>query len=128
VAARFADRFDWGYIPTLELYEHKLKILGSHCEKIGRVFQKIEKSCWPWGQIFIESNPQNVEKTVQRAKPKGVPLEDFKKNNFVGSAEACQEKIQKYKNIGVTHFMLFFGDLPNLNGLRLFAKRTMKRE
>ena len=128
VAARFADRFDWGYIPTLELYEHKLKILESYCEKIGRDFQKIEKSCWPWGQIFIESNPQNVEKTVQRAKPKGVPLEDFKKNNFVGSAEACQEKIQKYKNIGVTHFMLFFGDLPNLNGLRLFAKRTMKKE
>jgi hypothetical protein len=27
----------------------------------------------------------------------------------------------------VTHFMLFFGDLPSLDGLRLFAGSVMKK-
>ena len=60
-------------------------------------------------------------------KPKSVPLEVFKKLNLVGTPDECIQKIQQYVNLGVTHFMLFFGDLPNMRGIRLFAQTVVKK-
>jgi len=56
VTARHADRYDWGYLPSLEHYKRKLKVLEKHCELVGRNVIEIEKSCWPAGQIFIGAN------------------------------------------------------------------------
>jgi F420-dependent oxidoreductase-like protein len=97
VTAQHADRFDWGHIPSLELYKHKLDVLESHCKATGRNFEEIEKSCWLEGQIL-------------------------------GTPDECRQKIQQYINLGVTYFMLFFEDLPNLSGTRLFAETIVKGE
>jgi hypothetical protein len=35
--------------------------------------------------------------------------------------------MQPYVDLGVTHFMLFFGDLPNLSSLQLFAETVAKK-
>jgi F420-dependent oxidoreductase-like protein len=97
VAAEHADRCDWGYVPSLELYKHKLDVLESHCKVIGRNFHQIEKSCWLEGLTL-------------------------------GTPDECRQKIRQYANLGVTHFMLFFGDLPNLSGARLFAETVVNDE
>jgi alkanesulfonate monooxygenase SsuD/methylene tetrahydromethanopterin reductase-like flavin-dependent oxidoreductase (luciferase family) len=97
VAAEHADRCDWGYVPSLELYKHKLDVLESHCKATGRNFHEIEKSCWLGDQIL-------------------------------GTPDECRQKIRQYANLGVTHFMLFFGDLPNLSGARLFAETVVNDE
>jgi F420-dependent oxidoreductase-like protein len=125
VAAKHADRFDWGYIPSVEQYKRKLKILESHCESVGRSFDDIEKSCWPEGQIFLGENKKDVDEKVSRWLPEGVSLEDFRRTSFVDTPDALSQQIRQYLNLGVTHFMLFFGDLPDLNGLRLFAEKVV---
>jgi F420-dependent oxidoreductase-like protein len=127
VTAQYADRYDLGYLPSLELYEHKLDVLESHCKAVGRDFQEIEKSCWPGGQIFIAPNREKLDEKVLQRKPKSVSLKDFKKLNLVGTPEECIQKIQQYVDVGVMYFMLFFGDLPNLNGVRLFAETVVKK-
>jgi F420-dependent oxidoreductase-like protein len=127
VAVQHADRYDWGYIPSLEQYKRKLKILEKYCIAVGRDFQEIEKSCWPAGQIFIGENREELHRRVLRWLPKSVSLEDFKETNFVGTPEDCLTQIWQYVNLGVTHFMLFFGDLPDLKGLRLFAEKIVGR-
>ena len=66
------------------------------------------------------------EKILQR-KPKRVTIGDFVKLNLVGTPDDCLKKLQPYADLGVTHFMLFFGDLPSLDGLRLFAGSVMKK-
>jgi F420-dependent oxidoreductase-like protein len=95
VTAQHADRFDWGHIPSLELYKHKLDVLKSHCKAVGRNFEEIEKSCWLGSQIL-------------------------------STTDECRQKIRQYTNLGVTYFMLFFEDLPNLSGARLFAETIIK--
>ena len=127
VTARYADRYDWGYLTSLEHYKRKLKVLEKHCEIVGRNVSEIEKSCWPAGQIFIGANRKELEAQVMQWVPKGVSLEDFKRTNFVGTPKDYIKQLQPYMNLGVTQFMLFFGDLPDPKGLRLFAEKVVQK-
>ncbi len=127
VTARHADRYDWGYLTSIEEYKRKLKVLEKHCETVGRSFNDIEKSCWPAGQIFIGENIKELKKQILQLTPKGVSLKDFMQTSFVGTPEDFIENIRQYLNLGVTHFMLFFGDLPDLKGLRLFAENIVQK-
>jgi len=126
VAAQHADRCDWGYVPSLERYKHKLDVLESHCKAVGRDFNEIEKSCWLGGQMFIVPDQKELGEKVLQLKPKNVSLEDFKKINFVATPDECRQKIRQYASLGVTYFMLFFGDLPELGSVRLFAESVVK--
>ncbi len=127
VTARHADRCDFGYLPSLELYKHKLQVLEKHCKTVGRDFREIEKSCWPAGQIIIAANQKELQKKIQKLKPKSVTQEDFKKNSLVGTPAECLERVRSYADLGVGYFLLFFGDLPDLDGLRLFSAAVAKR-
>jgi len=127
VTARHADRFDWGYLPSLERYNRKLKILEKHCEIVGRNVSEIEKSCWPAGQIFIGTDRKELEAQIMQWVPKSVSLEEFMQTNFVGTPKDCIKQLQPYMNLGVTQFMLFFGDLPDLKGLQLFAEKVVQK-
>jgi F420-dependent oxidoreductase-like protein len=127
VTARHADRYDWGYIPAVEEYKRKLKVLEKHCDAVGRSFDEIEKLCWPVGQIFIGEDRKELKKKILQLTPKGVSLEDFMQTSFVGTPEEYMKQLQHYLNLGVTNFMLFFGDLPDLEGLRLFAEKVAQK-
>jgi alkanesulfonate monooxygenase SsuD/methylene tetrahydromethanopterin reductase-like flavin-dependent oxidoreductase (luciferase family) len=126
VTARYADRCDFGYLPTIERYKHKLQVLEKHCKAAGTDFDKIEKSAWLAGQIIIASNPKTLEEKIQRLKPQGVSRDEFEKHNLIGTPEECLRRIQAYMDLGVTYFMLFFGDLPDTSGLELFAQNVAK--
>jgi len=127
VSAEHADRYDWGYLPSLDLYEHKLKVLESHCKAVGRNFEEIEKSCWPGDQVVIANNRGELREKIAREKPKSVALSDFERTSLIGTPNECVKQMQPYVNLGVTHFMLFFGDLPRLSGLRLFGETVTER-
>jgi F420-dependent oxidoreductase-like protein len=127
VTAHFADRCDFGYLPSLEQYKHKLHVLQKYCDLANRNFGKIEKSCWPAGQIIIAKNQKELNAKVQRLKPKNVSREDFEKYTLIGTPDVCIEKLQPYLDLGVKHFMLFFGELPNTSGLKLFAEAVAKK-
>lgn len=126
VTAQHADRCDFGYQPTIELYKHKLQVLKTHCKTVGRDFSTMEWSCWPAGQILIAKNPEALEGKVQRCKPKNVSRAVFETYSLIGTPEVCRAKLQPYVDLGVTHFMLFFGELPDVAGLRLFAESVAK--
>ena len=127
VTAQYADRYDFGYLPSLELYKHKLEVLENYCRAVGRSPQEIEKSCWPGGQVLIARDQEELDEKLLQRKPKKVTIDYFEKLNLVGTPDDCLKKLQPYADLGVTHFMLFFGDLPSLDGLRLFARSVMKK-
>ena len=124
VTAQHADRYDWGYIPSIEQYRRKLNILEKHCEAVGRRFDEIEKSCWPAGQIFIGADKDEM---ASQWVPNGVSLEDFMQTSFVGTPDDCIKLLQPYVSLGVKQFMLFFGDLSSLDGLNLFAEQVVQK-
>jgi F420-dependent oxidoreductase-like protein len=121
VTAMHADRVDFGYLPTLGAYKQKLEALEGHCRLVGRDFDEIEKACWPEGQIVLAKDAAEVEEKIQRLKPVGVGWEAFEKTTFVGTPEQLRARFEPYVGLGVSLFMLFFGDLPSLESLRLFA-------
>ena len=127
VTAQHADRYDWGYVPSLKLYKQKLKVLESHCNAVGRDSREIEKSCWPGGQVIIALNREELPEKTVHEKPKTVALEDFEKTSLIGTPDECVRKLQPYVDLGVTHFMLFFGELTSLSGLRLFADTVARK-
>jgi alkanesulfonate monooxygenase SsuD/methylene tetrahydromethanopterin reductase-like flavin-dependent oxidoreductase (luciferase family) len=94
---------------------------------VGRKVSDIEKSCWPAGQIFIGEDRKELKERVMQWVPKGASLEYFMRTNFVGTPEDFIKQLHQYMNLGVTQFMLFFGDLPDLKGLRLFAEKVVQK-
>ena len=64
--APYADRLDFGFLPSIELYRRKLGVLEKACRAFGRDFGEIEKSCWPGGQVLIaESEKELARKNCQ---------------------------------------------------------------
>lgn len=122
VTAKYADRFDWGYLPSVEVYKRKLEVLEKHCRDVGRDFGEIERAAWPSGQILIAQNQGALEEKLGKLKPSDVTLQDYKKGTLTVTADQCQNPLQAYLDLGVTYFMLYFADLPSTDGLKLFAE------
>jgi alkanesulfonate monooxygenase SsuD/methylene tetrahydromethanopterin reductase-like flavin-dependent oxidoreductase (luciferase family) len=127
VTAQYADRYDWGFLPSMEMYKRKLEVLENHCKTVGRDFEEIEKSCWPGGQVLIAQNQRELSEKISQRKPANTSLEEFKKVTLAGTPDECRERLQVYVDLGVTYFMLFFGDLPSMDGLRLFSEAVVKK-
>jgi len=126
VTAPYADRFDFGFLPSVERYKCKLEVLEKGCVAIGRNFGEIEKSCWPGGQVLVAKNETEVNEKISQKNGSGLSFEDFKKTALIGTPTECREQLRVYVDLGVTCFMLYFGDLPRVDGLRLFAEGVIK--
>ena len=127
VTAKYADRFDFGFLPSLDEYTHKLGVLESHCKTVGTDFGEIEKSCWPSGQILVAKDQDELNQKIAKFKPSSMSLEEFNKSTLAATPQEYQERLQVYTDLGVSYFMLYFADLPSLEGLRLFAKTVINK-
>jgi alkanesulfonate monooxygenase SsuD/methylene tetrahydromethanopterin reductase-like flavin-dependent oxidoreductase (luciferase family) len=125
--APFANRFDWGFLPSIKEYKQRLEALECDCRAVGRDFTEIEKSCWPAGQILIVQNQSELAEKIAQRKPANLSLEDFKKTTLAGTADECTNQLQVYLDLGVTYFMLYFADLPRTEGLKLFAEGVVEK-
>jgi alkanesulfonate monooxygenase SsuD/methylene tetrahydromethanopterin reductase-like flavin-dependent oxidoreductase (luciferase family) len=126
VTAKFADRFDWGYLPSIEEYKQKLEALNRQCKAIGRNFSNIEWSCWPGGQVLVADDEKDLNLKVSKLGFK-TSLKEFRKTGLAGTPEECVERVKAYANLGVTYFMLFFADLPSLEGIKKFSESVVKK-
>jgi len=124
--APFADRLDFGFIPSIEVYKRKLEILEKQCRKIGRDFGEIEKSCWPGAQVLIAENEGQLREKIIQKNVLAISEEEFKQINLAGTPAQIRERLQVYVDLGVSCFMLYFAELPRVEGLRLFAETVMK--
>lgn len=126
VAAKYADRFDWGPM-SLEGYKHKLSLLEAYTREAGRNPEKIEKACWPHSAIYLATDKEELSKKTRLWKPKGMSLKAFKKLYFMGTPEDLLETMQPYLELDVNFFMLYFGDLPSGDSLKIFAETILKK-
>ncbi len=113
VTATHADRYDWGYLPSMAAFKHKVAVLRQHCQVVNRNFQEIEMSCWPASQIILQKRrTRNASEAIAAG--------------FKGTPQELMNLLRPYQDLGVTFFMLFFGDLPKASSLRLFAETVFK--
>ena len=127
ITAKYADRFDWGSLSSVDEYKRKLELLQEQCKVVGRDFGEIERSCWPGGQVLIAQNQRELDEMLSLRKPASLPMDEFRKGNLSGTPNECRKQLQVYADLGVTYFMLYFSDLPNTNGLKLFSETVVKK-
>jgi alkanesulfonate monooxygenase SsuD/methylene tetrahydromethanopterin reductase-like flavin-dependent oxidoreductase (luciferase family) len=127
ITAKYANRFDWGSLSSADEYKRKLEFLQEQCNAIGRDYGEIELSCWPGGQVLIAQNQKRVEEMISIHKPESLPMDEFKKGNLSGTPNECRDQLQIYVDLGVTYFMLYFADLPSIDGLKLFSEEVIKK-
>jgi alkanesulfonate monooxygenase SsuD/methylene tetrahydromethanopterin reductase-like flavin-dependent oxidoreductase (luciferase family) len=127
--ARHADRSNFGFLP-LEMIEHKLNVLRQHCESVGRDYESITKSA----EIGVIIHPTYEEYVGEMRKRFDFNVGEGSFEEWLGDAEncfitgtpdMCLEQLQEYVDLGLSYFMIRFGDLPNLDGIRLFQKEVI---
>jgi F420-dependent oxidoreductase-like protein len=127
VTAKHANRFDWGFLPTMEAYKRKLQVLENHCSTFGKKFGDIERSCWPSGQVLIAQDQKTLDGKVKKLKPSKMSMENYEKGTLVGTPDKFLEQLKVYTDLGVTYFILYFADMPSTDGLKLFSENVAKK-
>lgn len=136
VVAECADRSN--FLGSTTEFAHRLRVLETHCAKVGRDYNEIAKS-W-FGRVMISEDRQELIDMLKKLYFSGkistrflVPqsfekwFEKIKNEGLIGTPSECLTKIKKYADLGVTHFMLSFLDHPSTYGMKLFANEIKGR-
>jgi len=116
VVAKYAD---WWNIPggDVKTYAHKLDVLRSHCEAVGRNYDEIVKT-WA-GETVAIAETEAVAKEIAEASPFSGG------SGVIGTPDQVAQHLRGYTDLGVTHFILRFADFPNTAGVELFAREII---
>jgi alkanesulfonate monooxygenase SsuD/methylene tetrahydromethanopterin reductase-like flavin-dependent oxidoreductase (luciferase family) len=120
VVARHADWWNFqGSTP--EVYRHKLDVLAEHCAREGRDPGAITRT-WENQCVAVAATRAEAQR-IAEASPffSNYPGEG---NSLVGEPGDLAEHLQRYVELGVTHFILRFADFPSPNGAMLFMERV----
>lgn len=131
----------WNSVPVgrHELAQRLTK-LGEACRRNGRALDELE--CSYETQILIAADRAELRSKVKHmlALGGGVPdpqwvdfVEDrsstvpagLTERFLIGTPDEVEEQIRSYAELGIDHFMLWFMDAPDEEGLALFAKEVM---
>src|SRR5215469_3579171 len=98
LVARYADW--WNYnSSTVEEYAHKLNILQQHCEEVGRDPAEIRLTYL--ATLSVAEDPARVLRHPQ-------------KHYIAGNAVEVINELERFRDLGVTHFMFRIPDLETL--------------
>jgi alkanesulfonate monooxygenase SsuD/methylene tetrahydromethanopterin reductase-like flavin-dependent oxidoreductase (luciferase family) len=143
IAAR-AD--GWNSTPaSIPRLREKLGRVEAACARRGRNPTELELSLEV--QILIAPSEAEARATLSRiaalpASPRGRrrddlvsflesgdarPLREVVDDWLIGTPDDVTARIEQYRQLGVSHFMLWFVDFPSLDGLRLFAEAVAPR-
>lgn len=139
--ARYAQAWNTTPVSIAELRK-RLAALRAVCEHTNRNFDEIEKSLEI--QVLVapghdvlrrklrvalalthEQPDTSVEAYVTGTSD--VLPELMREGWLAGTPEDVVERVRAYIREGITHFLLWFVDAPDDDGLRLFAERVMPR-
>ena len=122
VVAKHADQGNTFGPPAV--FRHKLNVLGEHCAAVGRNMDEIEIS---WAGAAAVTDSKEVREAIVNgmAKAFGQPAADIEPGLLVGSASEVRDRIQRFVEAGVTHFILIANTPFNHDSIRRFAEEVI---
>ena len=141
--ARYAQ--GWNTVPvSIAELRARMALLAAACEQVGRPFQELEKSLEI--QVLIAPDVAALRRQLQgiiHKAPAG-QTPDAELAAFIdgsadrlppymaetwlaGTPDEVTARVRAYVDEGIRHFMLWFVDAPEQEGLRLFAEQVMPR-
>ena len=129
VAAKHATRYNHPF-GTPEILQSKIEMLKIQCKKIKRNFNDIENSVLL--RVLVGKDKDDIKQIVTQLKKKNESISEFimrsKDSIALGTPDEVIEYLQKYVNIGISHFIVNFIGLSNsLEMLSLFSKKVRPR-
>jgi len=127
--ARYADRVNFGG-PQL-LFE-RIEVLKSHCESVGRDYSSLEKTL-SIAVVLKPSREEYLDDMKQRFIADGGHgdfsewLNRAEEYYISGTPEDCIDQLGPFLEMGVSSFMIRFGDMPSLDDMSMFAKEVVPR-
>jgi len=127
IVARHADKSNFG--GSLGDLKRRINVLRRYCERMGRDYDSIEKTS-NVAVVIHETEEEYSEDMRMRWEADGAHgsfedwLEKAEAFYIAGTPEDCIEQLRHYVELGVTMFVIRFGDIPSLDGMRLFAEEV----
>lgn len=131
VVAEHADRCNADY-ETIDVIEHRFASLRRHCERVGRIYDEIEKTANRGVTIAedrVEVRKKNEELhnlfRTNKIFPKDYSIDSFLAPRITGTPDECIWQLIEYKKLGITYFILNFADCSKMDPITLFARKVM---
>jgi len=127
LVAKYAERSNFG--GGLEGIERRMDVLRHYCERYGRDYDEITKST-NLGIVIHPTREEYLEDMRRRWEANRNPepfeewLETAEATYIAGTPEECVEQLRPYVDLGIGLFIFRFGDVPGLEGMRLFAEEV----
>ncbi|HKA20174.1 MAG TPA: LLM class F420-dependent oxidoreductase [Blastocatellia bacterium] len=122
VVAKHADQ--WNTFGSPELFLHKMGVLREHCEAVGRNFDDIEIS-WAGASLVTDSRQEKDELLRRYSAYFGLTPDQYEKGALVGTASEVRDRISRFIEIGVTHFIPIANTPFNHESICRFAEEVI---
>jgi alkanesulfonate monooxygenase SsuD/methylene tetrahydromethanopterin reductase-like flavin-dependent oxidoreductase (luciferase family) len=126
VVAKHADRYNHT-CGSVDLLKRKISKLKEHCASIGRNPKEIEYSILI--SYLIGEEDKMIKDTINQRKKQVHGMQQVREAenaSLVGSPENIISGLNKYINVGITHFIIDFVGLSE-DTIELFNSRVIKK-
>jgi F420-dependent oxidoreductase-like protein len=127
VVAKHADRYNHPCGST-ELLKRKISILKEHCAETGRNPKEIE--CSILVSCLVAKDDNTISNILNQRKNQAHGMQQVREaenaSSLLGLPENIISGLNKYVNIGITHFIMDFVGL-NENTIKLFDSKVIKK-
>jgi F420-dependent oxidoreductase-like protein len=122
VVARYADA--WNAFGSLDIFKHKIEVLGSHCRDIGRDPDTIEKSV-SLPPVLSKDRSKLDGMLADMASRRAMTIDEAKANMLWGTPDDAIKKIEAFRDMGVTHIILSLRAPYDPAQLELFVREIL---
>ena len=122
MVAKYADQ--WNAFGTPDEVRHKIEVLEGHCRAIGRDVNTIEKSVGI-PLVMTRDSGKLDNMLLEMGQRRGMSLEDARASMLWGSPDQVIQKLEAYRDVGVTHIILSQRAPYDAAMLELFAREVI---